>query len=186
MTAAMLRMPVGAAGDSSDVAVALEVAGALWDKGDRDEAIRWLKRAVEAASGAGDAARASSLAQAAGELEASLADGHKEPAAPSIPATVPPIPSDAPVVMGGASRPPPMPPMPAHAPSPGGGAAPAAGWGRDTRMRVSVRTSVRDPQLLVLRPLADGQTPPMGTREGFLVLADVDDPRAASNGGSTR
>jgi hypothetical protein len=40
---------------------------------------------------------------------------------------------------------------------------------------VSVKISVRDPSLLVVRPLAEGQSPPPGTREAFLVMADNDD-----------
>jgi hypothetical protein len=37
---------------------------------------------------------------------------------------------------------------------------------------VSVKTSVRDPDLLVVRPLAEGQPPPPGTREAFLVMVE--------------
>jgi hypothetical protein len=183
MTAAMLRMPAGAAGDSSDVAVALEVAGALWDKGDHEEGLRWLKRAVEAASDAGDTPRANALARASSELEASLT---RDASAKSIPATAPPLPSEAPVVPG-ASRPPAVPPMPHIAPALVPSAAHPQPWGHDVRMRVSVRTSARDPALMVLRPLADGQTAPAGTREGFLVLADTEaEPRSTSNGGGAR
>lgn len=43
------------------------------------------------------------------------------------------------------------------------------------RLRVSVRTSVRDPTLLVVRVLPEGQPPPPGTREAFLLMADVRD-----------
>jgi hypothetical protein len=179
---AMLRMPAGVAGDSSDVAVALEVAGALWDKGDYEEGLRWLKRAIEAASEAGDAIRAAALSRASSELEASLTRGASTK---SVPATAPPLPSEAPVVPG-ASRPPAVPQMPHLAPAPMAATAHLA-WGRDVRMRVSVRTSARDPALMVLRPLADGQVAPAGTREGFLVLAEAEgDPRPTSNGGGVR
>jgi len=186
MNGAMLRIPAGEAGDSGDVAVALEVAGALWEKGDNDEAIRWLKRAVDAASEAGEAARAASLRQASAELEASL-ERRREAATRSTPVTAPPILSDAPT-NGGASRPPPVAPVSPFAPVSDSVAAPAA-WGHDVRMRVSVKTSVRDPRLLLIRPLADGQVPPTGTREGFLVLAGADgdvDARSSSNGGGGR
>jgi hypothetical protein len=37
---------------------------------------------------------------------------------------------------------------------------------------VSVKTSVRDPSLLVVRPLGEGQSPPAGTREAFLVMVE--------------
>ena len=40
------------------------------------------------------------------------------------------------------------------------------------RVRVSVRTSARDGTLLVVRTLAEGQTPPPGTREAFLVMTE--------------
>lgn len=162
-SAAMLRIPASVVGDSGDVTVALEVASALWEKGDNEEALRWMKRAVEAAGEAGDGARAAGLAQAAGDLEAALASG----------------PSGAP---GGPSG---------HRPTAGdpstesraGGKSSSAPAGRDIRMRVSVKTSLRDPSLLLLRPLSDGQLPPAGTREGFLVLADDNGSRNGSNGG---
>jgi hypothetical protein len=127
--------PTAVTGDSSDVAVALEVAGALWEKGDKQEAVRWLKRAIDAARQAGDAARAAALASAATDLEAAL-ESH-----------------------AGRSS------------------------GRDGRLRVSVKTSVRDPSLLLLRPLPEGQQAPTGTREGFLVLAETDtNGRSHANG----
>ena len=65
-------VPEAVSGDPSDVAVALEVAGALWGKGDKEEALRWLKRAIDAASEAGEGPRAAALTLAAGEIEATL------------------------------------------------------------------------------------------------------------------
>jgi hypothetical protein len=53
-------------------------------------------------------------------------------------------------------------------------------------VRVSVRTSVRDPTLLVVRPLAAGQSPPPGAREGFLVLADESVESVPSNRSGVR
>ena len=42
-------------------------------------------------------------------------------------------------------------------------------------MRVSVRTSVRDENLFVVRPLADGAAVPAGTREALLTFVnDID------------
>src|SRR5258708_289092 len=89
----MPRVPPSVTGDSSDVAVALEVAGALWDKGDNEEAIRWLRRATEAADQVGNTSRAASLAQAASDLEAALENArvaatHSPPIALATP-TVP-------------------------------------------------------------------------------------------------
>ncbi|HXN32428.1 MAG TPA: hypothetical protein VN894_11220 [Polyangiaceae bacterium] len=133
-------VPAAATGDSSDVAVALEVAGALWEKGDKGEAIRWLKRAIDAAHQAGDTGRAAGLARAAGDLEATLDSRN------------------------------------------GGGAS-----GHEVRLRVSVKTSVRDPNLLLLRPLPEGEKPPTGTREGFLVLAETEaNGRSHANGGGAK
>jgi hypothetical protein len=52
------------------------------------------------------------------------------------------------------------------------------------RIRVSVKTSVRDPNLLVVRPLAEGRPLPPGTREGTLVLSEeqTEDARNHANG----
>src|SRR5580658_3188017 len=69
MSAPTLRIPESVADDPSDVADALEVASALWGKGQSEEAIRWLRRAVAAASEADDAVRAAGLAGAAADLE---------------------------------------------------------------------------------------------------------------------
>ncbi len=72
----------------------------------------------------------------------------------------------------GASRP----PLPQTAP------------GMTPRLRVSVKASVRDPHLFLARPLAEGQAPPPGTREAFLVLVEIEgdvEPEQNSSGGST-
>jgi hypothetical protein len=41
------------------------------------------------------------------------------------------------------------------------------------RVRVSVKSSVRDPNLLLVRLLADGQSAPPGTQEAFLTGNDA-------------
>jgi hypothetical protein len=52
-----------------------------------------------------------------------------------------------------------------------------------TTIRVSVKASSRDPDLLVVRPLPDGRPLPPGTREGTLVLAEDDaEVHGAKNG----
>jgi hypothetical protein len=190
MNGAMLRIPVGEAGDPGDVADALEVAGALWEKGDTEEATRWLKRAVDASIEAGEGARADSLRHALAELEAST-DRRHDAATKSTPVTTPPILSDVATNGSGASRPPPAPPVSPASRAPPVSSAVAApeAWIHDVRMRVSVKTSVRDPRLLLIRPLADGQAAPAGTREGFLLLAGADgdiDARSSSSGGGQR
>jgi hypothetical protein len=43
---------------------------------------------------------------------------------------------------------------------------------RQKRLRVSVRLSVRDSSLFVVRPLAEGQAAPPGTTEAVLVMPD--------------
>ncbi len=157
----MLRVPASVTGDSSDVAVALEVATALWEKGDSDEAIRWLRRAAEAAGEAGDAPRAAGLARAAEEL-ASSAAAHG--GAPTDEASIPPQSVE-------------------RAAGPREHGAPAS-MTSGVRLRVSVKTSVRDPGLLLLRALPDGQAPPAGTKEGFLIVADAGSGHAGSSNGN--
>jgi hypothetical protein len=45
----------------------------------------------------------------------------------------------------------------------------------EERVRVYVRTSLRDPGLLVVRPLAEHESAPPGTREAYLLFADEDE-----------
>ena len=61
--------PTPSAEDPDDVELALETAGALWNKGDRSEALRWVRRAAEAAEQAGNDHRALELARRAAELD---------------------------------------------------------------------------------------------------------------------
>jgi hypothetical protein len=259
MSEVTIRVPAAVAGDPSDVSTALEVAGALWEKGSREDAIRWVKRAVEAASGAGAEARAAALSAAVAELEraaerpseagppASIDDAEVEPvtsapeipgapaipAAPSAASAPPPVPSAPPsapsaapqAASHSASKPPPVPAaahatsasrpparpasVAARAPSTPAGAPPSArprvgaapGASATVaaplpppvklpvgqRIRVSVKTSVRDPSLLVVRPLAEGRPLPPGTREGTLVLSEdtAEDARGHTNGSAT-
>jgi hypothetical protein len=154
MADATIRVPETQSSDPTEVAEALEIARTLWEKGERRDAIRWVRRAAEAADEAGETTRVATLARAAAELEeiaASLPTSQTRPASrPMAPsATPPPLPS---------KRPPksPLPP-------------PVAA---ETRLRVSVRTSARDPGLLIVRELPEGQAPPAGAREAFLVMAE--------------
>jgi hypothetical protein len=58
--------------------------------------------------------------------------------------------------------------------------------GQETRLRVSVKLSVRDPNLLLARPLAEGEAPPPGTRAAVLVLVEpAAEPEPRSGGSST-
>jgi hypothetical protein len=52
-------------------------------------------------------------------------------------------------------------------------------------VRVSIKTSVRDPMLLVVRRLDDGKELPPGTREGWLVMPEATNVDAAPQGGKS-
>lgn len=258
-------IPASEPGDPTDVASALEVASELWENGSKSEAIRWLKRAVEAAADAGKDVRSDMLMKAVLDLERSTGEAAEvparasPPAAPTAGAKPPPLP---PSVAASASRPPPAPTAsvaprppthppaaptstaprapthppsasvaaqrpatqppaapsppsaalaaasraPSHVPPAAASKAPAratpppvsqttagasvatevssaAPHPRGSRIRVSVKTSVRDPNLLIVRPLSEGQALPPGTREGSLVLVgDEADARSSANG----
>jgi hypothetical protein len=60
----------------------------------------------------------------------------------------------------------------AHAPAASAAPPMVAQPGLETRLRVSVKLSVRDPNLLLARPLREGEAPPPGTREAVLVLVE--------------
>lgn len=86
-----MNFPASEPNDSDDVSLALETAEALWNRGDPNEALRWLRRAAEAAGDSGDDMRAVVLAKAVAELNASGSE--------SAPKQV---------------KPPPLPPQAAH------------------------------------------------------------------------
>jgi hypothetical protein len=66
------------------------------------------------------------------------------------------------------AAPPPLPPqVTRHSPPP-----PTAPPESPARVRVSIKTSVRDPTLLVVRRLDEGKPLPAGTREGWLVIPE--------------
>ncbi len=78
--------------DDEDVVWGLSTASALWLRGERRDAIVWLRRAAEAAISAGQGFRGSELGICASDLEQALdeAAGHPPPAGPSgEPATSP-------------------------------------------------------------------------------------------------
>ena len=97
--------------DTEDVAWALSTAEAMYARGDRGEALKWLRRAAEAASEAQADDRALELAKAAADLASAIGPVSNPPPAPSRP---PPAPATAPTPAAAA---------PAAAPQ---GAAPAA------------------------------------------------------------
>lgn len=77
---AELAFPAPDPSDTEDVAWTLQTAGTMWARGDAHEAVRWLRRAAEAASDAGNDERALSLARSAADLTA----------ATNLPPSVPP------------------------------------------------------------------------------------------------
>jgi hypothetical protein len=128
-------IPPPQADDPDDVATALETANALWGIGDKQEGIRWLRRAADAAERAGDDLRAVGLARTAADLaselhsEATAAEGpaeaalpHSEPAVRRVSRPPPPPP---PPPSARASHPPPLPSVPATSHPPPLPSAPA-------------------------------------------------------------
>lgn len=76
--------------DTEDVVWALQTAGTMWGRGDTREAVRWLRRAAEAAGDSGNDLRAVGLARTAADLSAAMN------LPPSIPPPAPPAPSPSP------------------------------------------------------------------------------------------
>ncbi|MEO8877743.1 MAG: hypothetical protein ABI461_19270 [Polyangiaceae bacterium] len=78
-------IPQPKADDHEDVSWALSTAEATWSRGDRADALKWLRRAAEAASEAEADDRALELAKAAAEIATNLEDAAKDGGAQSIP-----------------------------------------------------------------------------------------------------
>ena len=68
------KFPAPEDSDADDVVLALETANALWGRSDSKEAIRWLRRAAEAAEEAGNDMRSLTLARTAADLTTQLED----------------------------------------------------------------------------------------------------------------
>lgn len=71
--------------DDEDVAWGLQTAEALWKRGERTDALVWLRRAAQAAGDANDDDRALELARFAAELSDWLANPAPEPAPEAFP-----------------------------------------------------------------------------------------------------
>ncbi|MDI1435179.1 hypothetical protein QHF89_37095, partial [Polyangium sorediatum] len=106
--------------DDEDVHWALSTASALWGRGERAEALRWLKRAAEQASDADKDMRSLELFKAAADIAPLLAAAAAAAAAPQAA----PAPAPAPAPQAAAAPPPPA-PSPQAAPPPVPQAAPA-------------------------------------------------------------
>lgn len=72
MSASEANLPTPRPSDDEDVVWGLSTASALWTRGERRDAIVWLRRAIDAATGAGQSERASELDAAVSALERAL------------------------------------------------------------------------------------------------------------------
>jgi hypothetical protein len=110
--------------DPEDVSWALSTAATQWARGDRIEALKWLRRAAEAASEAEKDTRALQLAKAAADLTTPSMPPPSRPPPLPPPSMPPPIPSSRPIVTPKAppaapsSRPITLAPKPAPKPVP--------------------------------------------------------------------
>jgi hypothetical protein len=183
--------PRAEASDHPDVSVLLKAAIALWEDRDTEGALRWFGRAAEAASDVGDDRRALELARAVADLKDGIAARATTvtTTSPSKSSTMPPPPSARKPSLP--PKPPPIrhrsvpaaPPSTQAAPSAPAANAPkavdaAAPIGESPAnqsaeaaamsVRVSVKSSVRDPDLLIVRVLRKGQAAPSGCGEAIL------------------
>jgi hypothetical protein len=77
-------VPPATKDDAEDVSWALSTAEAMWTRGDKDDAVKWIRRAVESASEAGADDRALQLAKAAADLASYVGPVPTPPAAPVV------------------------------------------------------------------------------------------------------
>ncbi len=85
------QFPLPLDDDPEDVSWALSTAEALWKRGERADAITWIRRAAEAAGEAEADDRVLALARAAADLTAMLAANHAPPAPIAEPARPAPL-----------------------------------------------------------------------------------------------
>src|SRR3954471_3046591 len=76
--------------DDEDVSWALSTAGALWNRGESVEALKWLRRAAETASDANADARPLALFKAAADVASRVNSNSAPPPAPTQTAPPPP------------------------------------------------------------------------------------------------
>lgn len=86
--AAPVKIPAAVPGDPEDVSWALSTAEAMYGRGDVAEALKWVRRAAEAASEAENDDRALELAKAAADLTAAMSAASAAPPAPPAGAAV--------------------------------------------------------------------------------------------------
>lgn len=175
------KFPEAEPNDPEDVVLALTTAASLWVGGEREEAIRWLRKAQEGADAAGSDVRALELARAAADLaeqvEAADSDVPKASDAEKTQLTRPPMPPPGPGTRletservsdgsngAGVDR------GNGHSPEAGGEETPR-GPVLTQALRVCIKRSVRDGELFVARLLEDGEVPE-GYHEALVVLTD--------------
>src|SRR5215472_2420303 len=107
---APLPIPKVKKDDAEDVSWALSTAEAMWGRGDRADALKWIRRAAEAASEAEHDDRALELARAAADLTPLVGRSSGPPPLP--PESQPPPKSSVPPRPGGQLRPSQSPPRP--------------------------------------------------------------------------
>lgn len=169
-----LEIPAPDATDDDDVVVALETARTELERGSREDAAKWLRRAVAAATGQGRTARAEELRA----VLAAFGEGQFTPRgddevvlsdvddfsdetivdeAPRLPPQVAARPGAAPAVTKIATSPTPVaqPPRPSKGPPTYGA------------VRVAVRRALGGKW--EVRPLAERETAPAGEEEALLV-----------------
>lgn len=171
--------------DGDDTRWALETAHTLFTQGETREALRWIRRAAEAAAEAGQDDRALALAKSVSELRTQV----------DIPRTLPPPPDAAtgPVQIPPAPRIVEAPPSPGQAPSgPDESAGAADGEllvtvvsadgslpGRDASfvshraLRVAILPDTDGKGSYRVRPLAAGEVAPEDCAVGLLVAFDA-------------
>jgi len=146
-TAGSVPIPPAKKDDSEDVAWALSTAEAMYARGDRGDALKWLRRAAEAASEAEADDRALELAKAAADLAQLVGT------TTSVPPPPPAQPSRPPPPPARASAPPPA-VRPSAAPPP-----PPSRPGAPTKPV----TSAPPPRMVGTAPKAAVKTPPAVT-----------------------
>jgi hypothetical protein len=198
---AELAFPAPEPSDTEDVAWTLQTAGTMWARGDAHEAVRWLRRAAEAASDAGNDERALTLARSAADLSAATnmpASVAPPPVRPSPDETTrmqapPPLSqTNNPIVPfdeaeGGMEgeytipdgldaverRPPPMPSSTRNPPPARPSTLPGRVNSRPRQaLRVGVMPSPDDKNILIVRPLADDEPVPDGQHEALLTALE--------------
>jgi hypothetical protein len=83
------KIPRSQSDDNEDISWALSTAEAMWSRGDLIDAIKWVRRAAEAASDAEQDQRALDLAKAAADLQNQVGGASAQP--PSQPPPPPPF-----------------------------------------------------------------------------------------------